>query len=144
MELTITDESSLLAACDWLHDDVFDLDSVSFDAGTGAWSIRLLRVGNDDPASHRVTRGLIFDHVSAPVFDSTLELAGVESFVVNDRSRIGQYAFNECRSQAGGYRFVFHEDMDFVIRFGLEPRGMLRDVGRTDSTETWRRLRQGS
>jgi hypothetical protein len=143
MELVITDGATLLAACDALHDDLFDLNSVVFDAGDGSWSVQILRVVHD-PASFEVRPGLVFDRVAAPIFNAVLRLEGVASFEVNDRSRIGSYHFNECRQLDDGYLFVFHEDMEFVVKFQGSPRGLLRDIGPSGRVETWRRFRQGS
>lgn len=141
MEFSISDEASLFAACDAMHDADFDLDSASFDPSSGTWSIALQR---PDWAQSETTRRLIFNRSSAPIVNAVLSLEGVRAFTVNDRSRIGTHNFDECRSRGEAYQFVFHTDMDFVLEFDGEPSGSLRDGEPAGRTETMWGLGQGS
>jgi hypothetical protein len=101
----VVDEPSLLGPLDWLHDEIFDLDSVVFDPDAHSWSGVFLT-----PTKQR------------------LSLSNVVGYELHDRSRIARYHFNECRCSPAGCHLLFHEDMDFVLQFDGPPSGSFDDL----------------
>jgi len=138
VDVKITDEKSLLNACDLLHDARFELSSVSFDQAKGMWKATFTREFFEDPNLMQAKRAfLIFTRHTFPLAESVLELAGVASQNVEDRSQIGTFMFNECRPVKGAYHLVFCENMEITLVFCQQPAGRLRDLRLLDHKGTY-------
>jgi hypothetical protein len=144
VSLEISDESSLLRACDLLHDSKFDLSAMHFDPGQGTWRATFVREFFEDPALiESCPAFLVFTRYTFPLAESVLSLEGVSSCEVIDRGQIETFTFNECRCRDLAYRFFFVEDLEIRVCFGASLRGNLRDLRLLDERGSmlgWRRL----
>lgn len=126
--IDITDETSLLQACDILHDARFDLGKAMSDVLAGTWSGVFIREFFEDESLMSESPGLFFTKLTYPMAESVLQLSGIANCDVRDRSRIGISTFNECQPSHGEYRFVFCEGTEIVFTFKEKPTGRLHDV----------------
>jgi hypothetical protein len=129
VKLLISDAASLVESCDWLHDARFRLPDAVFDEDARTWRGAFLREGLDDPALLTRRDGVLFAKTTYPMVETILELAGVQTCVVDDRARIGTYSLRSCEPSADGFRLVFAQDMEITLGFDGAPRGCLVDVG---------------
>jgi hypothetical protein len=127
--IDICDETSLLKACDILHDARFDPVNARFDAQTATWTAVFSREFLEDPSLVSKRPGILLTTLTYPMAESIVELRGITSFDTVDRSRIGIYTFDECRVRRGKCRFLFCESMEILVTFREKPSGTLRDIG---------------
>lgn len=138
VDIKITNEKSLLNACDLLHDARCDLSSVNFDQAKGTWRATFTREFFEDPNLMQAKKVLfIFTRHTFPLAESVLELVGVTSQKIEDRSQIGTFMFNECQLVKGAYHLVFCEDMEITLVFRQQPAGRLRDLRLLDRMGTY-------
>ena len=138
IQIEITDDKSLLEACDILHDASFDLSTLKYDEDMGTLNALFKREFLEDPSLiKRERRFLLFEKISFPLIQSMLSLAGVQDFKIKDKSRIGTYMFLECEIVECSYQFVFCEDMKFTLRFEDNPKGYLSDEKLLDAKGTY-------
>ncbi len=139
--IEISDETSLLKACDILHDARVDLADATFDAKAGSWRGVFIREFFEDASLISERRGIFGTKFSFPMAESVLELDNISSCDVVDKSSIGKYTFNECQATQGKYRFLFCEDMEIVVTFREKPSGQLRDIRLLDERGSYFTLR---
>jgi len=78
---------------DFIHDCLFDLDDVKFDAGQSCFRIKFRR---PDPAKAQVRHGFwILKDVELPIVECFLSIHQVEDFSINDPVQIGTYCFTD-------------------------------------------------
>ena len=126
--IEISDQASLLQACDILHDARFDFSQAKFDGQSGTWRAVFIREFFEDPSLMQEHRTFIFARFTFPMAECVLELSEVSGYEVQDRSKIGIFTFNECRPDGDSYRFDFCENMDISFRFHNKPNGRLSDM----------------
>ncbi len=128
VKIEISDDKSLLHACDLLHDASCDISNYKFEEKTGLWQAVFEREFLEDPdLLTSKPKFIIFAKHLSPLAESILILKRVKSCNIIDKSHIGTYMFNECQVQAEEYRFLFCEDMEMIITFEDKPQGMLID-----------------
>jgi hypothetical protein len=129
IEIEIINKSSLLAACDILHDAYFDLSKMRFNRTKRTWSGLFQReFFEDDILNKREKRLLFFTKYSYQLCDCTLELSNVSNCKYIDKSNIGIYMFNECIANNDTYKFQFCEDLEIAITFSEIPKGKLKYI----------------
>lgn len=126
--IEISDQATLLKACDLLHDARFDLSQAEFDSQSGTWRAFFIREFFEDPNLRRDHPIFIFTRITFPMAECVLELSGVSGYEVQDRSMIGTFTFNECRLDGTCYRFDFCENMDLSFHFDGKPGGKFKDL----------------
>jgi hypothetical protein len=139
--IEISDESSLLKACDILHDARLDLGEAKPNVETGIWKGIFIREFLEDASLMFERPGILFATVTFPMAESVLELAGVTGWDVRDRSHIGRYTFSECQPAGGKYRLLFCEDMEILLTFREKPSGRLRDIRLLDERGSFSAIR---
>jgi hypothetical protein len=139
--IDICDETSLLKACDILHDASFDPMNAKFDVQTATWTAVFHRDFFEDVGLVSERSGILFTTFTYPMAESVLELRGITACDILDRSRIGTYTFNECQVSRGRYRFLFCESMEVVVTFREKPSGSLRDIRLLDENGSYTALR---
>jgi hypothetical protein len=139
--IEVTDETSLLRACDILHDARFDVGNAMADMQAGRWTGVFVREFFEDATLLSELRGIIFTKVTFPMAESVLELGGIADCDVLDSSHLGTYTFSECQSVRGKYRFFFCEGMEIVFTFKEKPTGRLRDIRLLDERGSYLAIR---
>jgi hypothetical protein len=139
--IDICDKTSLLKACDLLHDARFDCTHAEFHGQAAIWRAVFIREFFEDASLVSEQCGIIFTTLTYPMVESILELRGVTGCDTRDRSGIGSYTFNECQVSHDKYRFLFCENMEVVITFAGKPSGSLRDVRLLDERRSCSVLR---
>ena len=137
VKIQISDDKSLLEACDILHDARCDLSTYEFDEKAGKWQATFKREFFEDPnlVKHE-PRFIIFERHTFPLAESVLTIKGVKNCEIRDKSNIGIYTFNECQIKNNIYRFLFCEDMEMLLTFIRKPEGNLIDKKLLDTKST--------
>ena len=135
VRIEIRDNDSLLEACDILHDARFNLSTLHVDEEIGVWNGRFEREFFEDPGlMNYQTKLFIFEKATFPLADSELTLNGIKSYIIEDRSRIGIYHFNECEIAGEAVTLLFSEDMKMILTFQDKRQGRLVDHKLLDKT----------
>lgn len=142
VKIDITDDKSLLKACDILHDGYCDLSTVEYDKNAGTWKAIFEREFFEDPELMTFEPKFLFFHkVSFPMVKSELSLQGIKTYKIEDKSNIQNYSFSECQIKNKIYKFFFNEDMEMILTFEVSPKGNLIDhelLGKKGSFYKWR------
>ena len=127
--INISDDKSLLEACDILHDARCDLSSLHVDEEKGLWKAIFEREFFEDPDIMTHERKLfIFTKTKFPIVKSELSLTGIKSYDIEDKSQIGIFTFNECQIKDNVATLFFCENMKMIIEFNNKPQGKITDI----------------
>jgi len=133
--IEITDDASLLEACDILHDARCDLSTLHVDLENGVWNAIFEREFFEDPGVMTHERKLlVFTKTTFPLAETELTLSGVKSYQIEDRAKIEIFMFNECQIEGNVATLYFCEDMKMTIEFENKPQGKLVDLRLLDKT----------
>ena len=133
--IDITDDASLLEACDILHDARCDLSTLHVDRDNGVWKATFEREFFEDPSVMTHERKLfVFTKTTFPLAETELTLGGIKSYEIEDKARIEIFTFNECRIEKNVATLYFCEDMKMTIEFNERPQGKLVDLSLLDKT----------
>ena len=127
--IKISDDKTLMKACDLLHDAKFDLTQMEYDHEGRKWTGVFKREFFEDPTLIETNRKfIIFSRHTFPMVETVLTLDEVANITVSDKAKIEVFTFNECQHQSTKYRLIFCEDMEIVIEFVSQPKGHFRDI----------------
>lgn len=133
--INITDDASLLEACDILHDARFDLSTLHRDRDGSIWKATFEREFFEDPDLMTRERKLFFfTKTTFPMAETELTLTGLKSYRIEDNSRIRFYSFNKCQITGNVATLLFCENMKIIIEFEGRPQGTLVDLQLLDKT----------
>jgi hypothetical protein len=133
--IDITDEASLLNACDILHDSRCDLSTLHVDLSRGTWNAKFEREFFEDPDAMKHERKLLFFiKTTFPMAETELTLTGLKSYRIEDNADIGIFMFNECQINGSIATLLFCENMKMILEFESKPQGKLIDVKLLDKT----------
>ncbi len=129
VQLEITDQDSLIKACDLLHDARCDSSTVEMDLTKGFWTISFEREFFENPnlMQTKLCFFILTKHFF-PLITSKLTFYNVLSYQIEDKSHIGKYMFNKCQIKDDIYELSFCEDMRMLLKFKNKPSGELRDL----------------
>ncbi len=129
LSIDITDEASLLDACDYLHDATFTLSEAQYDQEARRWHATFVREFYEDPNLIEYRPAwLVFTRCIFPMVESILTLEGIEACEVVDNPQIDTFIFNECLAEGGRYVCLSCTGDEVSFVFSSEPKGTLRDV----------------
>ncbi len=135
--IDITDDASLLEACDFLHDARCNLSTLQIDQANGTWKARFEREFFEDPSVMTHERKFfVFTKTTFPLVESELTFKGFSRCQIDDKSRIEIFTFNECRIDKNIATLHFCEDMRITVEFVDKPQGKLADLRLLDKPGT--------
>lgn len=133
ININIHDDESLLKACDLLHDAHMDISDIKYNEAAGTLEASFECEYFEDPSKiENEKKYRIFNKTSFPMVHSVLFLEGIETYRIENKSKIENFSFNECRIKEDKYKFVFCENMVITITFKKEPSGYLKDLRYSD------------
>jgi hypothetical protein len=127
LHIDIVDDESLLRACDVLHDAYCDISSLQYDEKAGSVRVLFEREYFEDSQLLKYEPRLLMWKVSFPMAKSELSLEGIKTFIIEDKSKIQIYSFNECQVKNNVFKLFFNENMEIAITFEDKPKGLLLD-----------------
>ena len=135
--IDITDNESLLDACDILHDAYCDLSTLHQDITNGVWKVRFEREFTENPNVMTHERKFIFFIKSTfPITDPELTLTGVKNCRIENKVLTDKLTFNECQIKTGVATLLFCEGIKIIVEFEESPQGKLVDLGLLEKTRT--------
>lgn len=136
-KINITDNASLLEACDVLHDALFESSSLELDMDRGVWKARFEREPFEDPGLMTHERKLFFFVKSTfPIVQTELTITGLKSYRVEGYGKSEVFFFYECRIDGKIATLLFSGNMKMILEFEDMPRGLLFDLRLLDKTGT--------
>ena len=129
LDINITDDKSLINACDYLHDASFDLDMIEYDKKNGICKLKFEReyFENESLRTYK-PKLLFFQKVFYPLISSEMILESIKSLNIHDTAKIGIFTFNECQVKQSKYQLQFCENMEISLEFKDKPIGSLKDL----------------
>ena len=111
-----TEQSELTTICGFIHDQRFDLGSLSFIP-----TVATVRLPFEKEDRSRVVSGpwyhLLYSRWTVPVTECMLEVRQALGYSVHDPAQIGFYTFNTARYDAGKgeVRILANEDLEIIV-----------------------------